>query len=93
MQSIAIANPLDTDLIHQYQADWLDPLLPRDGKVYKRANNVYVNFVLARVKSVPNFMLFCHKSELFSNFALCVVTLMAFYLVFLLLNKKRGEHL
>ena len=93
VQSIAIANPLYTDLIHQYQADWLGPLLSRDGKVYKRANNVYVNVFLAGEKSVPNFMLFCHKSELFSNFALCVVTQMAFYLVFLLLIKNRGEHL
>ena len=37
---------------------------PRNGKRYECASNDCVNFVLPQVKSVPNFMLFCHKNEL-----------------------------
>ena len=33
----------------------------RDGKTYERASNARVNFFLARVKTVPNFTLFCRK--------------------------------
>ena len=53
----------------------------RDGKMYKLASNAGVNFFVARVKSVQNFTLFCHKSELCCYFALFGVTLMDFNLV------------
>ena len=42
----------------------------RDGKTYKRAGNACVIFFLARVKSVPNFTVFCWKSEECRNYAL-----------------------
>ena len=45
----------------------------RDGKTYQHGNNVGVIFVLARVKSVPNFTLFCCENELCRNFAIFVV--------------------
>ena len=32
-------------------------------KTYKRASNACVNFFLARVKSVPNFTVFCRSKE------------------------------
>ena len=51
--------------------------MARDGKMFQRASNAGVNFFLARVKFVPNFTLFCHKSELCRDFALFGVTLKA----------------
>ena len=66
--------------------------LTRDGKTYKRASNACVNFFLGRVKYVPNFTLFCRKSELCRNFALLGVILMAFNLVrFYFYFKKRNK--
>ena len=53
----------------------------RDGKSYEHASNACVNFFLSRVKSVPNFTLFCRKNEVFRNFALCSVILMGFKMV------------
>ena len=53
----------------------------RDGKTFQRASNAGVNFFLARVKWVPNFTLFCCKSELCCDFALFLVILKGFYLV------------
>ena len=38
--------------------------------MYKRTKNVCVNFVLARVKSVQNFTLFCRESKEYRDFAL-----------------------
>ena len=35
----------------------------RDGKTYEGASNACVNLFLARVKSVPNFTVFCWESE------------------------------
>ena len=55
--------------------------LDRDGKTYERASNACVNFVLAWMKSVQNFTLFCCENELCRDFALCRVILMAFKLV------------
>ena len=49
-------------------------LLARDWKIYGSASNACVNFLLARVNSLPNFTLF-HKNELCRNFALCRVKL------------------
>ena len=54
---------------------------PRDGKTYERASNARVNFFLAGVKSLPNFMLFYCKNELYCNFALFRVILLVFRLV------------
>ena len=45
-------------------------VVSRDGKMFPRASNAGVNFLLARVKFVPNFTLFCRKSELCHDFAL-----------------------
>ena len=53
----------------------------RDGKMYKHENNVCVQFCLDLVKPLPSFTLFYCKSELFCNFALLGVTLMALNLV------------
>ena len=53
----------------------------RDGKTFQRASNAGVNFFLARVKCVPNFTLFCCKSELCRDFAVFGVILKGFYLV------------
>ena len=36
----------------------------RHGKTYKHASNACVKLFLARVKSVPNFTLYCHKIDL-----------------------------
>ena len=58
----------------------------RDGRKYERASNVCVKFFLARVKSVPNFTLFCCKNELCCDFVLCRVILITFKLVYF---KKR----
>ena len=63
----------------------------RDGKTYKRTNNVCVNFFLARVKSVPNFTLFCRKSELCRDFALFGVILMAYVVNYKLLFQQEGQ--
>ena len=41
----------------------------RDGKTYKRASYACVNFFLGFVKYVPNFTLFCCKSELCRDFS------------------------
>ena len=38
--------------------------------MFQRASNTGVHFLLARVKFVPTFSLFCRKSELCRNFAL-----------------------
>ena len=43
-----------------------------DGKMFQHAGLI---FFLARVKFVPNFTLFCRKSELCRDFALFGVTL------------------
>ena len=53
----------------------------RDGKTFQRASNDGVNFFLAHVKYVPNFMLLCCKTELCRDFALFWVILKGFYLV------------
>ena len=50
-----------------YLCSWIWNL--GDGKTFKRASNACVNFFLARVKSVPNFTVFCCKSEGCRNFA------------------------
>ena len=39
----------------------------RDAKMYELVNNVCAHFFLARVKSVPNFTLFCCNNELCCN--------------------------
>ena len=49
----------------------------RDGKMFQRASYAGVNFSLVQVKCVPNFTLFCCKSELCRDFALFGVTLKA----------------
>ena len=49
--------------------------------MYKRASNTCVNFVIVLVKSVTNSTFFCHKSELFRDFALFGVIFTAFNLV------------
>ena len=50
------------------------------------------DFVVAWVKYVPNFRLFCCKSDLCREFALLVVILMAFNLVnFYFYFKKRNK--
>ena len=56
-------------------------IVSRDGKTFQRASNAGVNFFLAGVKCVPNFTLFCCKSELCRDFALFGVILKGFYLV------------
>ena len=53
----------------------------RDGKSTSVQTMFVYIFLLARVKSVPNVTLFCHKSELCCNFVLLVVRLFAFYFV------------
>ena len=61
----------------------------RDGKTFQRASNAGVNCFLPRVKCVPNFTLFCCKSELCCNFALFGVIIKDFYLLnFLILLSK-----
>ena len=52
-------------------------VLVRDRKTFQRASNAGAFFFLARVKFVPNFTLFCRKSELGCNFALFGLTLKA----------------
>ena len=53
----------------------------RDGKMYKRASDACVNFLLACIKYVLSFMLFCRKSELCCDIVFLGVILMAFNLV------------
>ena len=65
-------------------------LLRRVGKTFQRASNAGVNFFLAQVKCVPNFTLFCCKSELCCDFALFWVIPKGFYLVKLNIAVKRG---
>ena len=55
--------------------------LPEMGKTYEHASNACVNFLLARVKSVPNFTFFCCKNGLCRYFALWWEILMTFKLV------------
>ena len=50
-------------------------------KTNEIASNARVNLFLARVKSVPNFTLFCRKNDLYPNLALCRLILLAFNLV------------
>ena len=59
-------------------------IMSRDGKTYEHASNACGKLFLAWVKSVPNFVLMCHK------FARCRVILMT--LVNLLtFTLKRGK--
>ena len=55
-------------------------IISRDGKMYKRASNACVHFIIVWVKSVTNSMLLCRKSDLCCNFALFGVIHMAFTL-------------
>ena len=65
--------------INNFEAPIKDTLLlNRDRKAYKHASNACVNFVLAWVKSVPNFMVFCREREECCNFAL-LLSFWAFY--------------
>ena len=66
---------------------------PRDGKTYKCANNACVNFFLAWVKYMLNFLLFCCESEVCCNFALLGVIPMAFDLVNFYFYFKKEEHI
>ena len=57
-------------------------VLLRDEKMFHRASNAGVKFFPARVKCVPNFTLFCCKTELMRNLAgFFLVILKSFYLV------------
>ena len=61
----------------------------REGKTYKRASNACVNFL----KSVPNFTLFCCKSELCCNFAFGVILMIFNFVIFLPFTLKRETNL
>ena len=53
--------------------------------MYKRASDACINFLLAWLKYVPNFTLFCRERELCYDFARLGVIPMAFNLVSFLL--------
>ena len=62
-------------------SSWLcGPSTSRDAKMYECANNVSVKIFLLWVKILPNFMLFCCKSELCCDFALFGCIFVAAYI-------------